>query len=271
MTTPASRVPGLKPTMRDVLADADTPLVGLWTASGSPIAAEILAGSGTDLLVIDAEHSPVELRDILQILQATEVYPVTPLVRIPWNDPVRIKQVLDLGAQNLIVPMVSTPEQAEAAVAATRYPGGEGSRYGRRGIGAALARSARWGRIPDYVGAADNYVSVIVQIETGEAARNAAAIAAVDGVDGVFVGPADLAGSLGLAGKPGEKTVVDTVDTVIDQVVAVGKPVGVNAFAPADADRVIARGASFVVVSADVTLLSRAAAAAVERHRSATS
>lgn len=271
MSASSPRVPGLKPTVRTVLAEAERPLVGLWSASGSSVSAEILAGSGTDLLVVDGEHGPVELRDILQILQATEVYPVTTLVRVPWNDPVRIKQVLDLGAQNLIVPMVSTVQEAQAAVAAARYPGGEGRRSGHRGIGSALARSARWGRLTDYVPSADEHVSVIVQIETEQGAREAAAIAAVDGVDGVFIGPADLAGSLGHAGRPGDQTVVETVDAVIDAVLSAGKPVGVNAFAPADADRVIARGAAFVVVSADVTLLSRGAAAAVERHRSATS
>lgn len=257
----------LKPTLRAVLAEATAPLVGMWCASGSPLAAEILAGSGADLMVIDGEHGPIELRDILHLLQAAEAYPATALVRVPWNDPVRIKQVLDLGAQNLIVPMVSTPEQARATVAAARYPGAEPGTGGQRGIGAALARSARWGRIPEYVGQADDHVSIVVQIETAEGAQNAAEIAGVDGVDAVFIGPADLAGSLGHPGRPGDPEVVHAVDAVINAVTRQGVPVGVNAFAESDADRVIARGASFVIVSADVTLLMRGAAAAVARHR----
>lgn len=261
--------PALKPTVRDVLAAATEPLVGLWSASGSTVAAEILAGSGADLLVVDGEHGPVDLRDILHVLQAVEVYPVTTLVRIPWNDPVRVKQILDLGAQNLIVPMVSNAEQAQAAVAATRYPGAPGERPGIRGIGSALARSARWGGVAGYVAGADAHVSVVVQIETAEGVRNAAEIAAVDGVDAVFVGPSDLAGSLGHPGAPSEPEVVAAVDATIAAVRGAGTPVGVNAFAPADQDRVLAAGASFVVVSADVTLVAQGARAAVGRLRDA--
>lgn len=257
----------LKPTVRDVLAGADRALVGLWNASGSPIAAELMAGSGADLLLVDGEHGPIELRDILHILQAAEAYPVTTIVRIPWNDPVRIKQVLDLGAQNIVVPMVSTAADAEAAVRAARYPGHAGDRPGARGIGSALARSARWGRAAGYVGDADRHVSVVVQIETADAVANAAEIAAVDGVDAVFIGPADLAGSMGFPGSPGAPEVVAAVDAAIDAVRGAGKPVGVNAFAEADQDRVLARGAAFVFVSADVTLMARGSEAAVARIR----
>lgn len=254
-------------TARDALAGTDRPLVGLWSATGDPIAAEILAGSGADLLLVDGEHGPLGLREILAVLQAAEAYPITSLVRVPWNDAVVIKQVLDLGARSLIVPMVSTPADAEAAVRAARYPGAADEREGGRGIGSALARSSRWGRIAGYVGEADAHVSVVVQVETAEGVANAAAIAAVDGVDAVFVGPADLAGSLGHPGDPGHPDVVAAVDATIDAVRGAGTPVGVNAFAPADADRVIARGAAFVVVGADVTILARGAEAAVARLR----
>lgn len=254
-------------TARDALAGAERPLVGLWNATGDPIAAEIVAGSGADLLLVDGEHGPLGLREILAVLQAADAYPITSLVRVPWNDPVVIKQVLDLGARSLIVPMVSTPAEAEAAVRAARYPGAAGEREGGRGIGSALARSSRWGRIAGYVGEADAHVSVVVQVETAEGVANAAAIAAVDGVDAVFVGPADLAGSLGHPGDPGHLDVVAAVDATIDAVRGAGTPVGVNAFAPADADRVIARGAAFVVVGADVTILARGAEAAVARLR----
>lgn len=257
----------LKPTFRAVLETASAPLVGLWNASGSPVAAELMAGSGADLLLIDGEHGPIELREILQLLQAAEPYPVTTLVRLPWNDPVRIKQVLDLGAQNLLVPMVETAADAEAAVRAARYPGGAGAREGGRGIGSALARSARWGRVAGYVASADEHVSVTVQIETADAVANAAEIAAVDGVDAVFIGPADLAGSMGFPGRPGEPGVVAAVDATIDAVRAAGKPVGVNAFAEADQDRALARGANFVFVAADVSLMARGSEAAVARLR----
>ncbi len=252
-------------TFREALAAAQAPLVGLWNASGSALAAEIMAGSGADLLLVDGEHGPISISEMLPILQAAAAYPVTTIVRVPWNDPVVIKQVLDLGAENLLVPMVSTAEEASAAVRAARYPGAPGEREGTRGIGSALARSSRWGRIAGYVGEADRHVSVTVQIETAEAAANAAEIAAVDGVDAVFIGPADLAGSLGHPGRPSEPAVVQAVDATIDAVRAAGKPVGVNAFAAADADRCIARGAAFVFVAADVTLMARGSEAAVAR------
>ena len=252
-------------TFRDALAQADAPLVGLWNASGSAVAAEIMAGSGADLLLVDGEHGPISISELLPILHAAAAYPVTTIVRVPWNDPVIIKQVLDLGAQSIVVPMVSTADDARAAVRAARYPGGDGEREGVRGIGSALARSSRWGRIVGYVADADRHVSVTVQIETADAAANAAEIAAVDGVDAVFIGPADLAGSMGHPGRPSEQAVVDAVDAAIDAVRSVGKPVGVNTFAEADADRCIARGASFVFVSADVTLMARGSEAAVAR------
>ncbi|HIY65011.1 MAG TPA: 2-dehydro-3-deoxyglucarate aldolase [Candidatus Agrococcus pullicola] len=260
----------LSPVFRDVLAEADGPLVGLWTASGSPVAAEIVAGSGADLLLVDGEHGPIGVDGLVPILQAVAPYAVTPIVRLPWNDHVLIKQFLDAGAQNVLVPMVSNAEDAGAAVRAVRYPGAAGERAGARGIGSALARSARWGRVSGYVNNADRYVSLTVQIETVEGARNAAEIAAVDGVDALFIGPADLAGSMGHPGNPSHPDVVAAVDGVIDAVSAVGKPVGVNAFNPADADRVVGRGAEFVFVSADVTLMAQGSDAAVtsfrERH-----
>ena len=256
-------------TFRDALAAAEAPLVGLWNASGSAVAAEIMAGSGADLLLVDGEHGPISITEMLPILQAAAAYPVTTIVRVPWNDQVIIKQALDLGAVNVLVPMVSTAADAAAAVRAARYPGGEGEREGARGIGSALARSSRWGRIAGYVQGADAHVSVTVQIETAEGVANAAEIAAVDGVDAVFIGPADLAGSMGFPGRPSEPAVVAAVDAAIDAARSAGTPVGVNTFAEADADRCIARGASFVCVAADVTLMARGSEAAVARLKQA--
>ena len=257
----------LPPTFRDVLAKAETPLVGLWTASASPVAAEIMAGSGADLLLIDGEHGPIGIEGIVPLLQAVAPYEVTPIVRVPWNDRTLLKQFLDAGVQNLLVPMVSSVEEAEEAVRAVRYPGEADQREGTRGIGSALARSSRWGRVPNYVRQADNFVSLTVQIETVEGARAAAEIAAADGVDALFIGPADLAGSMGHAGNPSHPDVVAAVDDVIERVRATGTPIGVNSFAPADADRVIARGAQFAFVAADVTLMVQASDAQVASFR----
>src|SRR5690606_37571560 len=209
-------------------------------------------GSGLDWLLIDGEHGPNDLGTILTQLQAAAAYPVTTVVRVPSNDAVVIKQVLDLGAQNLLVPMVGSAEEARAAVAAVRYPPG-----GIRGVGSALARSARWGRVGGYLADGDQHVSLVVQVESGGAVEAAGGIAAVDGVDGVFVGPSDLAASRGLLGQQTHPDVVDAVLRTFEAVRAQGKPVGVNAFDPEMAQRYLDAGASFVAVGADVALLAR--------------
>lgn len=250
----------LPPTFGERLRTADRPLVGMWVVSGSPIAAEIAAGSGLDLLLIDGEHSANTLESIQLQLQVVAAFPVCPLVRVPFGDPVVIKQVLDLGAQNLIVPMVSSAEQAAALVQAVRYPP-----QGVRGVGSALARSSRWNRVDDYLAQADDSVSLTVQIESAEAVEQAEEILAVDGVDAVFVGPADLSASLGLLGQQGHPTVVSAVERVLDAATAAGKPAGVNAFDPVMAEHYLDRGASFVLVGADVSLLARASEQLAER------
>jgi 4-hydroxy-2-oxoheptanedioate aldolase len=242
----------LTPTFRDVLAAASRPLAGMWVCSGSPLVAEICAGSGLDWLLIDMEHSPNGLESVLSQLQAVAAYPVTPVVRVPIGDVVTLKQVLDLGAQNILVPMVSSAAEAHTIVEAVRYPP-----RGRRGVGSALARSARWNRVADYLADADDHVSLFVQIETVEAVDAAADIAAVDGVDGVFVGPSDLAASMGLLGQQTHPDVVAAVTRAFDGVRAAGKPAGVNAFDPATAQGYIDAGASFVLLGADVALLAR--------------
>ncbi|GAA3706691.1 HpcH/HpaI aldolase family protein [Streptomyces tremellae] len=240
-------------TLRDSLASADRPLAGMWVCSGSPLVAEICAGGGVDWLLVDMEHAPNGLASVLGQLQAVAAYPVDAVVRVPSDDPVVIKQVLDLGARTILVPMVSSAEQAREVVAAAHYPP-----RGRRGVGSALSRSARWNRVGDYLAEASSYVSVLVQVETAEAVANASGIAAVDGVDGVFVGPSDLAASMGLLGQQTHPDVEAAVRGALADIRAAGTPAGVNAFDPAYADAYAAAGASFVLVGADVTVLARA-------------
>ncbi|MGN8551458.1 UNVERIFIED_CONTAM: aldolase/citrate lyase family protein [Microbacterium sp. SLM126] len=242
----------LNPTFRDALAAADRPLAGMWVCSGSPLVAEICAGAGLDWLLIDMEHSPNGLESVLAQLQAVGAYPVTPVVRVPIGDVVTLKQVLDLGAQNILVPMVSSAAEAEELVAAVRYPP-----RGRRGVGSALARSGRWNRVDDYLAHADGHVSLFVQIETAEAVEAAAEIAAVEGIDGVFVGPSDLAASMGLLGQQTHPDVAAAVLRAFEAVRAAGKSVGVNAFDPAAAQAYLDSGAAFILVGADVALLAR--------------
>jgi 4-hydroxy-2-oxoheptanedioate aldolase len=242
----------LDPTFAAALKAANRPLIGMWLSTGSPLLAEICAGSGIDWLLIDMEHGPNTLTTVQQQLQVIAAYPAVTVVRVPFNDPVIIKQVLDAGAQNLLVPMVASAAEARAAVAAVRYPP-----EGIRGVGSALARSARWGRVPGYVQNASTTVSLFVQIESGDAVDHAAEIAAVDGVDGVLVGPADLSSSMGLPGQQGHPDVIASVHRVFAATHAAGKKAGVNAFDPAAADAYLAAGADFLSASADVTILAR--------------
>lgn len=250
----------LSPSFREQLAASDRSLIGMWACSGSPLVTEVAAGSGLDWMLIDMEHSANTLESTLLQLQVVAAYPITPVVRVPFNDAVAIKQVLDLGAQNLIVPMVSSADEARAAVAATRYPP-----EGVRGVGSALARSARWNRIDGYLQDSAMHTSLTVQIETAAGVSAAAEIAAVDGVDAVFVGPSDLSASMGLLGQQTHPEVVSAVEQVFAAVKAAGKPVGVNAFDPAAADTYIAAGADFIAVGADVAMLARASEALAAR------
>jgi 4-hydroxy-2-oxoheptanedioate aldolase len=250
----------LPPTFRDRIATSGRPQIGMWVSSGSPLVAEICAGAGLDWLLIDGEHSPIGLETISALLQAVAPYPVTPLVRAPSGDAVVLKQLLDLGAQNVLVPMVDTAEQGRAVVRAVRYPP-----RGIRGVGSALSRGARWNRVEGYMADAERHVSLFVQVESATAVENAAAIAAVDGIDGVFVGPSDLAASMGVLGQQTHPDVVAAVHRTFEAVRAAGKPVGVNAFDPSAAQAYLDAGASFVLVGADVAMLARGSEALADR------
>ena len=248
-------------TLADRLREADRTLFGMWSCSGSSLVAEICAGSGLDWLLIDIEHSPNDLQSVLAQLQAVAPYPVHPLVRPASADAVAVKQLLDLGAQNLLVPMVNSAAEAEEMARAVRYPP-----TGIRGVGSALARGSRWNRVEDYLGRASELVSLFVQIETVEAVAATPEIAAVPGVDGLFAGPSDLAASMGLLGQQNHPDVVAAVESVIRIGTDAGKPVGVNAFDPAVAQRYVEAGAAFVLVGADVALLARASEDLADRY-----
>lgn len=242
-----------RPSFRQALAAADRPLTGMWVCSASPLVAEICAGAGLDWILIDAEHSPNGLESVLAQLQAVHGFPVDVMVRPPVNDTALIKQYLDLGAQNLLVPMVDSRAEAEAAAAAVRYPP-----HGVRGVGSALARASQWNRIPDYLARAGDTVSLTVQIESEAAVNAVEEILAVDGVDGIFLGPADLAASMGLLGQQEHPDVRAAVERCLAAAKTAGKPAGVNAFNEDIARAYLAAGASFILVGADVLLLARA-------------
>ena len=219
------------------------PQIGLWLGLCSSYSAELLAGAGFDWLLIDGEHAPNNVQTVLGQLQAVAPYPSQPVVRPPWNDAVIIKQLLDVGAQTLLIPMIQNAEQARDAVRATRYPP-----HGVRGVGSALARASRWNRVPDYLQQADEQMCVLVQIETREAVKNLDAILQVEGVDGVFIGPADLSADMGFAGNPQHPEVQHTIDDAIARIRAAGKAPGILMANKALAQRYLEAGALFVAV-----------------------
>lgn len=249
------------PTVPDAVGpggEGKRPVVGMFVCDGGATSAEICAGAGFDYVLIDGEHGAFWLEGIQAQLRAVAAYPSLAVVRVPENSEVLIKQVLDAGAQSIMVPMVSSAAEAQEAVKAVRYPQPGNPGAGVRGVGSSLARSSRWGRIPEYLTRAHEFVSLIVQIETATALRHARAIAEVEGVDALFVGPSDLAASMGLLGRQAHPTVVSAVKRVIADAKAAGTVVGVNAFDPVQARDYLAAGADFVNVGADVALLARA-------------
>lgn len=241
------------------------PQIGLWLGLCSSYSAELLAGAGFDWLLIDGEHAPNNVQTVLGQLQAVAPYPSQPVVRPPWNDAVIIKQLLDVGAQTLLIPMIQNAEQARDAVRATRYPP-----HGVRGVGSALARASRWNRVPDYLQQADEQMCVLVQIETREAVKNLDAILQVDGVDGVFIGPADLSADMGFAGNPQHPEVQAAIEQAIAQILSAGKAPGILMANEQLAKRYLSLGALFVAVGVDTTLLARSAEALAARFTDVT-
>ncbi|WP_272976833.1 MULTISPECIES: 4-hydroxy-2-oxoheptanedioate aldolase [Deinococcus] len=244
------------------LSRGDT-LYGFWLALADAYSSEVCAGAGFDWLVIDGEHAPNDLRSILRQLQAIAPYPSAPVVRPPVGDPVLIKQLLDIGARNLLIPMVETATQARELVAATRYPP-----RGIRGVGSALARASAFSRDTEYLKHADEGVCLLLQVESVTALEVLDEIAAVEGVDGVFVGPADLAASFGHLGNPGHPEVQAAIRVAAGRIRAAGKAAGILATDEGAARRYLEWGYSFVAVGVDVTLLARASTELLARFRS---
>jgi len=232
------------------------PLFGLWIALADPYPAELCAGAGYDWLLLDGEHAPNDLRTLLAQLQAVAAYRSHPIVRPPSGDPHLIKQLLDIGALTLLVPMVETAEQAKQLVRATRYPPA-----GIRGVGSALARASRFNLVPDYPARADAEICLLVQVETVRGLQNLDAIAAVEGVDGVFIGPSDLAASMGHLGNPAHEAVQSAIDDAMRRIVASGKAGGILAADEHFARRMISAGCRFIAIGTDVSLLMRGARA----------
>ncbi|HSA89791.1 MAG TPA: HpcH/HpaI aldolase/citrate lyase family protein [Burkholderiales bacterium] len=237
------------------------PQIGLWSSLSSNYTVEVIAGAGFDWILLDSEHSPADIENLLAQLQAAAPYPTHPVVRIPWNDMVTIKRVLDIGAQSLLVPYVSSREEAQDAVSFTRYPPA-----GVRGV-AGTTRATRFGRIADYARRAHEEICLLVQVETQAALDNIEAICGIDGVDGVFIGPADLHASLGHPGEIANPKVKPMIDDAIRRIRKSGKAPGILTPNEADARHWLDCGALFVAVGADVGILARGAEALAARFR----
>ncbi len=225
--------------------------IGFWCSLSASYAAEAVAGSGFDWLLLDTEHSPGDVLTVLGQLQAVARYEVSAVVRPASNDTVLIKRFLDIGAQSLLIPYVQTAEEARQAVAATRYPPD-----GVRGV-SALTRASHFGRVPDYGRVAAGELCLLLQVETAEALARLEEIASVPGVDGIFIGPADLAASMGHIGEPGHPAVVAAIEDALKRLRALGKPAGILTLDTSFAARCIAWGTTFTAVGMDVGLLAR--------------
>ena len=227
---------------------------GCWNGLVDTIAAEIIAGAGFDWILVDGEHAPFDLRTIQAQLQAMGQFGAPILVRCPQGDTHLIKQYLDIGVQSLLVPMVETAEQAAALYQAMQYPP-----KGVRGVGTALARAAQWNRVTNYFKTAGDEMCLIVQVESVKGIENLESIANTEGVDGVFIGPSDLAASMGFLGQPDRIEVKTVVENALRTIRKAGKIAGVMVIGNKPlADHYAKCGANMIAIAIDTLLLANA-------------
>ena len=233
--------------------------IGLWQALASPYTVEICAGAGYDWLLLDAEHAPNDVPLLASQLQAMKGSASHAVIRPPVGETWIIKQMLDIGAQTLLIPMVDSREMAEAMVRAVRYPP-----QGVRGVGAALARASDFNRIPDYLQTANDEICLLLQVESRAGLAALDAIATTEGVDGVFIGPSDLAADMGYLGRPGAPEVQAEVEKALARIQSHGKAAGILIGDLALSKRYLELGATFVAIGNDVMLLANATAKLLE-------
>lgn len=249
--------------LREQLTAGASP-AGTWVSIDSAAAAEAVAGLGFDFAVVDTEHTAMGWETVENVVRAIDAAPgvTAPVVRVAWNDHVRIKRALDVGVAGLVAPQVNTPEEARGLVEATRYPP-----EGRRGI--AASRASDYGRsLGEYYETAGEELAVFSQVESEQAVDNAADIARVDGVDALFVGPADLSGSLGVFGEFDSPRFRDAIDRVLAAGEETGVPVVTLATSDDEVERWLDAGFDFLVVGYDLGYLAEGAARALETYRS---
>jgi len=227
-------------------------LIGLWMTLCNNFVAEVTAPTGYDWVLIDMEHSPNDYFSVLGQLQVYASTDTTAIVRVEWNDAVAVKRLLDLGAPGLLFPMIQNVEEAQLAVAATRYPP-----RGIRGV-AGGSRATKFGRISNYVADIENETTVLLQLETKAAVEQAEAIADVDGINGIFFGPGDIAADIGKLGKPMDPEVWELIKPAAKKLIAKGMPVGTLVLDPVFATELLNEGFSFVACGTDSSLLAKA-------------
>jgi len=236
-------------------------LIGCWASLASNISTEILGYAGFDWILIDGEHGPNDLQTFITQLQALKGSVSAPFVRPQWSEPIILKRLLDIGFHNFLMPFIDTPEQAKAAVAATRYPP-----QGTRGIGVSH-RANKFGYVPDYHALINDNLTVAVQIESLVGIENAGRIAAVEGVDCLFIGPSDLSAALGQFGKLDHPDVVKAIDHIHASAKEHGKATGILAPVEKDARRYLEMGMTLVAVGADTGLFRSATKTLCDRFK----
>lgn len=223
---------------------------GIWVTLGSPSATEICAGSGADWILIDGEHAPYTNEGIMEHIRAASSFSTPVIGRPVETTAANIKQLLDIGVRNIVLPMVDSAQEAHQAMEAIRY-----APAGMRGVGASVARAGNWGRYANYMDEAEDEIFVLLQIESRQALDNFDEILEVEGLDGFFIGPADLGASLG--NPPAEELNAIVCET-LRKIRAKGLVAGSLAFDPKTAEEYIAAGANFIATTADSTLLVQA-------------
>ncbi len=242
----------LKPNSLKIALRNQQVQLGLWCALSNSYSTEIVAGSGYDWLTLDMEHSPNDLNSVLVQLQMLGAYPLEPAVRLVKFDKDLVKQYLDMGVRTLILPNVESAAQAKDIVEATRYP-----QQGVRGV-AGQQRANRWGRIANYAQTASEQICVLVQIESADGVRFFDSIIAVEGVDGAFVGPNDMAASMGFLGQQHHPEVQQAIQTLPGIAARHGKSIGILAANEADVQRYLQWGYKMVGLGSDQGLLAKA-------------
>lgn len=247
--------------------DTDSSIIGAWLSIGHPTVAEVTAAQDFDFVLIDTEHTPIGLETVENMARGVETAEggTEALVRVPSNDPVRIKRTLDIGVAGVMVPMIETAEEAELVADAVRYPPN-----GIRGV--ASGRATEYGDdFKEYVEGTTDAIVTVVQIENEAGLENAEEIAAVDGVDALFVGPADLSANLDIFAEWENSRLTEAINTVLEAADRADTPAGTLVVDPDDIQMRVGQGFDYLIVGKDTSHLSTANEEVRQRYERAVS